>query len=215
VYAMNPAVDIKNTIYLGYGPTSLTVTAIPAGGSAPYTYRWNTSDTTASIPVNLAGTYTVVITDLKGCTTTASIVINILDVRCGNDNSKVLVCHNDFDICVDSSAVQAHLKHGDHVGSCSAYTSGGTNESIETTDVQSATSLIVYPNPATEAITIKLNKLWAGAMLKMFNARGQMVLANRMTNNRKTVSLKSLTAGVYYLQVRNGEFIITKKIVKQ
>jgi len=35
VYAMNPAVDLKNTIYTGYGPSSLTITAQPSGGTAP------------------------------------------------------------------------------------------------------------------------------------------------------------------------------------
>src|SRR5690349_21129585 len=46
VYAMDPAVDAKNTIYLGYGPTSLAVTANASGGTAPYTYTWSDSATT-------------------------------------------------------------------------------------------------------------------------------------------------------------------------
>ena len=32
VYAMNPSTDDKNTIYLGYGPSSLSVNALANGG---------------------------------------------------------------------------------------------------------------------------------------------------------------------------------------
>jgi len=48
----------------------------------------------------------------------ASIEIKIVDVRCGNDNSKVKICHNGKAICVASESVQDHLDHGDELGSC-------------------------------------------------------------------------------------------------
>jgi hypothetical protein len=41
-------------------------------------------------------------------------------------NEKVLICHNGHDINVSINALQAHLAHGDQVGSCSA--GGGTGD---------------------------------------------------------------------------------------
>nr|MBK9653806.1 T9SS type A sorting domain-containing protein [Bacteroidota bacterium] len=54
-----------------------TATVTVNGGVAPYTYLWNTSTaaTTSSINSVNAGTYTVIVTDANGCTTSCFIVI--------------------------------------------------------------------------------------------------------------------------------------------
>ncbi len=51
--------------------TNGTATVVPAGGTQPYTYSWNTKPAqTGSTATNLgAGVYSVVVTDAKGCTT--------------------------------------------------------------------------------------------------------------------------------------------------
>ena len=56
------------------GGSDGTATAIPAGGTGPYTYSWNsipvqTTITATGLP---AGVYTVTVTDSRGCTTTAT-----------------------------------------------------------------------------------------------------------------------------------------------
>ncbi len=43
-------------------------TAIPTGGTAPYSYLWNNDSTTAVITGLVEGTYTVTVTDFNGCT---------------------------------------------------------------------------------------------------------------------------------------------------
>lgn len=51
-----------------------TITATPANGTAPYSYNWNTTETTNEInPV--AGTYTVTVTDAANCTATATVTL--------------------------------------------------------------------------------------------------------------------------------------------
>ena len=212
VYAMNPAVDAKNTIYIGYGPTSLTITANASGGTEPYTYQWSGGQTTQSISVGAAGTYTATITDAKGCTTTASIAIQTMDVRCGNNSNKVMICHNNTTICITSEDVQDHLNHGDHLGDCTASVTrmNRENESMEL----SRENVIVYPNPATDRLTINLGKLQTGAQAEVYNSNGVLVVTQRLTNNTKTFSLNGLAAGVYYVKVKNGKSITITKIVK-
>lgn len=55
-----------------FGGNDGFITVNPAGGTSPYTYNWNNSQTTATINSLTASTYTVTVTDNKLCTITAS-----------------------------------------------------------------------------------------------------------------------------------------------
>jgi hypothetical protein len=57
-----------------YGSTT-SATATPSGGTSPYTYSWNTGDTTATINNVPAGNYTVTVTDSVGCSATQIVSI--------------------------------------------------------------------------------------------------------------------------------------------
>jgi hypothetical protein len=50
-----------------------TISSVVTGGTAPYTYLWNTSDTTADISNLTVGTYSLTITDTNDCEFSASI----------------------------------------------------------------------------------------------------------------------------------------------
>jgi len=60
----------------GGGGCNGTATATPTGGQPPYTYQWNTGETTQTITGCCAGTYTVQCTDANGKTVTASCIVN-------------------------------------------------------------------------------------------------------------------------------------------
>jgi fibronectin type 3 domain-containing protein/regulation of enolase protein 1 (concanavalin A-like superfamily) len=212
VYAMNPAVDARNTIYIGYGPSSLSVTANATGGTAPYTYSWSSGATTQSISVSAAGIYTVVVTDSMGCTTTGSIAMKIVDVRCGNNNNKVMICHNIKTICISSEDVQDHLNHGDHLGDCAVPVAriNTDNRSMEV----SSGNVIVYPNPVTEEWNIHVSGVEAGSVVKMYNQNGAVVKTLLVTGTSEAIPVRGLPAGMYFLQINNRGVLITKKIVK-
>jgi gliding motility-associated-like protein len=82
----------------GCGSATGTATANPTGGTPGYTYSWSPSGGTSITASNLtAGTYTVTVTDLNGCTTTANTTVNTTngpsisvsnssDVSCFGDN---------------------------------------------------------------------------------------------------------------------------------
>jgi large repetitive protein len=62
VVATKVIVDVKC-----FGEPTGTVTLTASGGTAPYTYLWSSTETTANIAGKVSGTYFVTITDSKGC----------------------------------------------------------------------------------------------------------------------------------------------------
>jgi uncharacterized repeat protein (TIGR03803 family) len=86
------------------GANNGTATALPAGGTPPYNYSWNTSPVqTGNVATGLnGGGYSVIVTDGNGCTATNSITVNnssgpvissptITPSTCGYSNGKASV----------------------------------------------------------------------------------------------------------------------------
>lgn len=97
-----PTASISSSVNLscnGSSNGSATVNAI--NGTPGYTYNWSGGGGTAATAVNLpAGTYTVTVNDVNGCTTTVSVIITqpttlgvstggtITDATCGASNGQ-------------------------------------------------------------------------------------------------------------------------------
>jgi hypothetical protein len=105
----------------GYGSGCLKLEGKADGGIGPYQYSWYPATGNASgpdyqvCPVQTT-TYTLTVTDSKGCTRNDDVKVNVLDVRCGNKLDKVRVCHKGEELCISKEAVEAHLGHGDLLG---------------------------------------------------------------------------------------------------
>jgi hypothetical protein len=86
--------------------TNGTATAVPFGGSAPYTYSWNTTPVqTTATAINLpAGTYSVTVSDSSACPAIGTVTINqpagitlttnVVNASCGQPNGQALVNAN-------------------------------------------------------------------------------------------------------------------------
>lgn len=115
----------KNVVY-GYGSNCTTLMGAAAGGGvAPYTFSWSPGGSTpdnvsTEVCPTVTTTYTLTVTDSNGCSQTDDVTVYVNDVRCGNKMDKVKVCHKGKEICIAPQAVEAHLKHGDALGSCAA-----------------------------------------------------------------------------------------------
>jgi Secretion system C-terminal sorting domain/SprB repeat len=53
-----------------YGDSNGSITASPLNGASPFSWQWNTSDTTKTLLNRSAGNYAVTVTDALGCTKT-------------------------------------------------------------------------------------------------------------------------------------------------
>lgn len=218
VYAISPASTEKNTIYAGYGPASLTIEAKPQGGSAPYTYSWSTGASTGPIEV-VSGTYSVTVTDSKGCQVTTSITINSQNVECGTKDDKVLICHNGNTICISASAVQSHLDHGDKLGSCAGATtlasaSQNSGEQVEPIALSATAKIVIYPNPAADYIQI--SGLEAGTyQYNIFGLGGNRISGGPLVDGKITLPA-GLVNGNYLLQILDGgNTRISKQVIIQ
>ncbi len=84
----NFVVAVSSTDVTCWGWATGSAQANPSGGVAPYTYTWNTGQTTAFIGSLKAGNYSVSVKDASGATATASVVIRepqrlLIDVSAG------------------------------------------------------------------------------------------------------------------------------------
>ena len=96
-----PGILNPNTTSTGVtaaGASNGTATANPTGGSGPYTYLWSNGETTATITGLPSANYTVMVTDVNGCT--AEQTVPVAPFSCtmaANITSSNISCFGDND----------------------------------------------------------------------------------------------------------------------
>ncbi|WP_460614746.1 family 43 glycosylhydrolase [Hymenobacter seoulensis] len=220
---------VPTTLYLGYGPQRLTLTA--TGGTS---YQWSPvaglSSTTAASPVFTAttpGTFQLEVTATNeyGCTATARLTLTVLEARCGNKNDKVLLCHNGQELCVDASAVDSHLRspdHHDNLGSCAAVAARSTAQSANLAANKTVLEpeFGAFPNPFTTSTTIRFQSATtAPAQVQVYNFLGQLVAtlydgsAERGREYSLTLDGAKLASGIYTCQLRLAGKVHIQRLV--
>jgi pectin methylesterase-like acyl-CoA thioesterase len=226
----------SNTILLGYGAQSLTLTAIDKSSGELVRFNWSPatglSSTTSANPEfkpTTAGTYTfhVEAFNSNGCSASASVIVNVVDVRCGDMKDKVLVCHYGQVICINSTDVYTHLAHGCKIGSCDGWTSAAASinqqaekNNLETNKESGQNKIKVYPVPASGFLNVQFVsgeqvdyavELYdlKGALIKIFD-RGHV---NRSTVYTRRFDISRLPAGAYMLRLSMNKEISTKTII--
>ncbi len=88
-----------------------------------------------------------------------------------------------------------------------------TYSNVISVDFSPVDKYTVYPNPVKDIFTI--DNLSGNTSLTLVDADGRVVLKTVTTNKSYNCNVKSLAAGVYYLQVNGGNKTSTVKIIKQ
>jgi len=242
INAMNVEAGNCVVVYKGYAPAQCaTLTVSVTGGTSPYTYLWSTGATTQSINVCPATTttYGVTVTDLNSSTARDKVTVQVIDVRCGNNNDKVVLCHLNGNgtqqtLCVASSAVETHLSHGDFLGACDVVnpcnaeeqgyvnlTNAGTFISefdvdmvtSDRTDAVQNNAFSLTPNPADQSVLIKLKGEIQEVTFTLFDVSGRVLQHKEMKGNELDLSTVMLNNGVYYVQLVSAEFKCMKSLV--
>ncbi|MCB2406565.1 carbohydrate-binding protein [Hymenobacter lucidus] len=242
VIGVKPAVNISvsrsdntatgldpQTISLGYGAQSLTLTATDGTATGYTSYAWTPatglSSTASASPVftpTAAGTYTLTVlaTNEFGCVASVTVTITVIDVRCGNKNDKVALCHNGNALCVSPNAVAVHLaQHGDQLGACSPATVPG--QATPQPAVASRPALVeAFPNPFADYTVVRFRPAApATAQLLVHNALGQVVatLYQGPTEAGRDYEVRlnstALPAGLYTCRLLSNGTVHTTRLV--
>jgi hypothetical protein len=83
-------------------------------------------------------------------------------------------------------------------------------------DISDEATFSVYPNPATNFITVSSNINLTINSIEMFDINGRMVkkISYDATSNAE-VTISDLSAGVYMMKISSNNGVATKKIIKQ
>ena len=70
-----------------------------------------------------------------------------------------------------------------------------------------------YPNPATETLTVEIPLNENIELLEITNELGQVVYSNQITSNKEIVNLSQFASGIYFINLRNSDAILTRKLI--
>jgi len=172
--------------------------------------------------------YTVVVTDPFGCTSSpsnpASIsTIYVVDVRCGHDLKKVVLCHvppgnpdNPQTLCIAPSAVPAHLSNhpGDCLGPC-------PNLRVGSDLMMDNIHVHALPNPFSNRSVIEFTVFESSQVtIELYDIEGKLVtrlydgFAEGDILYETEVNGENLSSGVYLVKATAAGFSTFHKLVK-
>jgi hypothetical protein len=232
----------NQVVYYGYAPMACAdLSGSATGGCAAYSYAWSSGDNTAASTVcpQVTTDYTLVVTDDNGCTASDDVTVCAVNVICyaGNSgNQKVEMCHiphgnpsNAHTICINASAVPAHLAHGCVLGDCGELASVCGQSSMRIANFSDdetlpAISIKAVPNPFSDNLSVSVTFPEKGDyFLVLLDVHGRIVKNiysgqfDAMENRMIDVNTDNLAQGVYILSASDGSGFIgeTQMIVKK
>jgi len=78
-------------------------------------------------------------------------------------------------------------------------------------EVQKTNSFEVFPNPASDLVSIRNASV--GSTLQLTDMTGKVVLETTVSTEETTLNVNDLSNGIYFVQIRNNTIIGTKKLV--
>jgi PKD repeat protein len=197
----------------GYPGLPIIITATAPGAVS---YLWSPNgQTTQSISITTAGTYSVIAYDANGCPSSApgdSITITSANVNCGHNGDKIILCHvppgnpgNPQTICVAASAIPSHLANhpGDCIGPCSLYYAPRYNEILGMID-ELGFFAEAYPNPSHDAFNLHLIAAPDEAItLNVYDMTGRIIESYNNVTEQTKIGV-SLAPGMYSADVIQG-----------
>jgi len=220
-----------------------TATAMGSGGTAPYAYQWLPSGGSAATAAALcAGTYTVIVTDVNGCSSStlvtlsqpSALIANVTvtnPTSCveGNGTATANVGGGTAPFTFSWSNGQitqtaVALANGTYsvsvtdASGCTAAGSASVTCTSGINELSAASVFTVYPNPTNGYMTVTALTSNGIQSIEIDNVLGQSVMSINVNSNKQstqTIDITTQPAGVYMLRVISGGQTYNQKIVKE
>jgi len=216
------------------------VISLPA--ETPFTYSWTPGAANTRTITNIAGgVYTVNISAANGCAYTRTVDVKqpavlMLDMlvspstticpattttlsisgaatytwSTGSNNPKIVVTPT---VTTNYSVTGTSFLGCTVMSSVTIVTSTTTCLGVSELD---NSSVLVYPNPASENINVQLSSQLSDASFVVIDALGKVVMIQKMESVFNLVNISTLNSGVYFYQIKLGSRILaTQKFIKE
>ncbi len=77
-------------------------------------------------------------------------------------------------------------------------------------------NFILYPNPAKDLVSINFNEVLSENMsISIFDIQGKLVLSKKSLDldNEASLDISNLESGMYFVKLKNGQQLATKKLI--
>jgi len=95
----------------------------------------------------------------------------------------------------------------------SAYKVSISENPLSTTSNDWAQELKLYPNPASEIITISLPEAIPNTNINVYDSLGKEVYESNSLENKTTINISHLSKGIYYVKISTGNNSSVKKLM--
>ena len=225
------AATASNPLCYGSGTGSVTITA--TGGTGPYTYDWAGSQTSGTVLSGLSeGSYSVLVTDAYGCSTTASASVNepaawsvsaaVTPAVFGADGAIDIIvsgASSPYTYNWDNNATTQDLNNldgGTYVVTITdslgcTYSDSIVVNSIVGLDIQDLNAAQVFPNPSNGDFFIVSPAL---SSVILYNSFGQKVTIelSSIGEGKYQVLTQELANGSYILELQSEDAVVRKAL---
>ena len=197
-------------------------------GLSPNNYEWSTGATTEDLNNLTAGTYSVTVSDAGGCTASDTVVITapnqviaslttvadtvFCSITGGTPSYHYLWSTNATTAFIDSAINGTYTVTVSDINNCTAVATL-TIDAVSTVDGD--TDFEIYPNPASEELIVKSEKLF-DATISVIDILGRVIQTSRHqlpTSNHLDVS--NYSEGIYFIKLvsSRGITVVQKFVV--
>jgi hypothetical protein len=130
------------------------------------------------------------------------------------------VSGSSFDPSISGAGIFTLTYNYTDANTCSASASQTVNVNLctglVTLNGADAFSISVYPNPAKDELYVLMDELFIdNASIELYDAIGKLITTEKVVNTTTSITINSLSTGIYTVRVVSGGKQISKRIVKQ
>jgi len=134
---------------------------------------------------------------------------------CDDKQKKIVICHNGKTKCVSINAMDAHLAHGDYLGTCGG--NGREGEIDVAEEVPTSYDVVSWPNPTSDSFNIKMvtPNFIDKVNISAFDMNGRLIHSNIINGNEDYQFGSQLSSGVYFIRLSQANTINVIRVIKQ